>query len=54
MQFDPVTFLGIGAVALAALALRRHLRGSSVAKVDDRSIADRKDVLRALKTRRKD
>ena len=54
MHFDLVTFLGFGAVALAAFLLRRRARSNSVDPGDGRQERQQRDVARALKSMRKD
>ena len=54
MQSDLVTLLIVGGLAYAAIALYRRFRDGSGTEEDARSVNQRKDVLRALKSMRKD
>ena len=54
VQLDLVTFIGFGVVAVAAIVLRRHFRGDAVVEEDGRLVGQRRDVLRAIKSMRKD
>lgn len=49
-----MTLLVVGGVTFATIALYRHFRGGSDAEEDTRSVHQRKDVLRALKSMRRD
>ena len=53
MQFDLMTLLGIGVLAGMAIFLIRHIRGGA-GEQDDRALDQRRDVVRALKSMRKD
>ena len=54
MQFDLVNALGLGVLAFAAILLLRHYRGDPAAEQDDLAAGQRRDVLRAIKSMRKD
>ena len=53
VQFDFVTIFGFGVLVFAALLLYRHLRGGD-AEEDDLAVSQRRDVLKAIKSMRKD
>ena len=54
MQFDLVTVLGIGVLAGMAIFLNRHRRRGAAGGEDHRTVNQRRDVARALKSMRKD
>ena len=54
MQLDLVNMLGVGGLAFAAFLLLRHYRGGTAAEQDDLAAGQRRDVLRAIKSMRKD
>lgn len=54
VQFDFVTILGFGVLAFGAIFLYRHYRGGAVAEEDSIAASQRQDVLRAIKSMRKD
>ena len=54
VQFDLVTIIGICVVVCAALVLRRHFRSGPALEEDGRLVGQRRDVLRAIKSMRKD
>lgn len=54
VQFDFVTILGFGVLAFGAIFLYRHYRGGAVPEEDTIAAGQRQDVLRAIKSMRKD
>ena len=54
MQLDLVNVIGFGVLAFAAILLLRHYRGDPAAEQDDLAAGQRRDVLRAIKSMRKD
>jgi len=54
MELDLVNVIGFGALAFVAMLLYRHLRGGAAAEEDDLAAGQRQDVLRAIKSMRKD
>ena len=54
VQFDLMTFLGLGVAVLVVLYFIRRSRGGATVEAPGRSGDDRKDVLRALQSMKKD
>lgn len=54
MQFDPLNVMGFCLLAYVAFLLHRHYRGDTTGEEDDVAGGQRRDVLQAIKSMRKD